>query len=257
MCWGLKCQRRLALLWATLSPPHLSLAQAFVCTPWEENNPLASDHTWIQPSIWHLEKWANSLILLPGLKPEWMQLIFTALIRYWVSEGRPHLLENIFKNRERKGKERRKEGRQQERKKGKKRGRNQQMHCLKKRKESTEYLIGVTARETGSSPFLAGAGQKGVSYTDQRLEEHWGLGGAAAEGMPSYIFWLALAVGLWGSPWWGNQTKVFLLLLMGIQWFREMPWKYVGIQLCSLRQKKFFRSASQALAKNQHFPQLI
>lgn len=137
VCWGLKCQQPLALLWATLSPSHLSLAEAFVCTPWEENNPLAFDHTWIQPSIWHLEKWANSLTLLPGLKPEWMQLIFTALIRCWVSERRARLLEKFFKNRERKGKDGRKEDRQQERRKGRKRGRNKPI----KRKESTEYLM--------------------------------------------------------------------------------------------------------------------
>lgn len=67
---GLRCQEEpSALLQATLSPPHLSLVPAFVCTPWEEHNPLASDHTWIQPPIWHLEKWPNSLTLRPGLKP--------------------------------------------------------------------------------------------------------------------------------------------------------------------------------------------
>lgn len=115
--WGLRCQEECsALLRAALSPPHLSLARAFVCTPWEENNPLASDHTWIQPPIWHLEKWANSLILLPGLKPGWKQLILTALIRWWVSKGRPHLLEKIRE----KGKRREERSGQKEGKKGRK-----------------------------------------------------------------------------------------------------------------------------------------
>lgn len=67
------------------------------------------------------------------------------------------------------------------------------MYSLKKRKESTERLTGVTGRETGNSPFLVGAGPKRVSYTDQKLEEHWGPGGQPqGEWRPTFsgLLWL-------------------------------------------------------------------
>lgn len=185
--WGLRCQEEcLALLQATLFPPHLSLAQAFVCTPWEENNPLASDHTWIQPPIWHLEKWGNSLMLLPGLKPGWIQLILTPLIRWWVSKGRPHLLEKLGKERERK-----KAGKKTGRKKGRTRERKKETNVLsEKQKRNTEHLITVTRREARNNPFPCRrrTGEAVLPRSEVwALEERWGPGRQPqSEGLPTF-----------------------------------------------------------------------
>lgn len=167
-----------------------------------------------------------------------MQLILTPLIRWWVSKGRPHLLEKLGKERERK-----KAGKKTGRKKGRKRERKKERNeCTLWKTKKKHWAFDHCNQEGGQEQSLFLQVQDGRGC----LIQVWGLstGGAlgaweaAPERMPSYIFWLALAIGLWGSLYWRNQTKVFLLLLMGIHWFREMPWKHVEIQLCSLRQPK-------------------
>ena len=195
--WGLGCQEeRSALLQATLSPPHPSPAQAFVCTPWEENNPLASHHTWIQPPICHLEKWANSLTLLWGLKPGWMQLILTALIRWRVSKGRPHLLEKLEK------KERREERQQAKRERKGEKERKKWMYSLETKKGNNKHLMAVPRRAARNSPFHAGTGQKRLPGEGLRSGQGGGTrglrGGRRANAFP--CFWPCCGCWSLGKP---------------------------------------------------------